>query len=262
MPTCSDMGLRLARRMVTLTSAFYREQAASFAATRQSAWPGWERLLELLPPNPPSLGVVDVACGNQRLRRFLEERLPHTRLSYVGVDNCRALAGDAPLVEADVARTLLERPLHLGLPEADLAVSFGFMHHLPTSAARERLLFSLVAAVRPGGLAVVSLWRFMDSDPLAAKARATTARALGALGLARSELGANDYLLGWQGKPGAYRFCHYVDDDEVRALTGAVPAARPVDTFSADGRGGDLNTYLVLRRRDDTSPNGKSLPPA
>lgn len=262
MPTCPDMSLGLARRMVTLTSAFYREQAASFSATRQSAWPGWEHLLELLPPDPPSLGVVDVACGNQRLGRFLEERLPHTRLSYVGVDNCRPLAGDAPLVEADVARTLLERPLHLGLPEADAAVSFGFMHHLPTSAARERLLSSLVAAVRPGGLAVVSLWRFMDSDPLAAKARATTARALGALGLAQGELGANDYLLGWQGKPGAYRFCHYVDDDEVRALTRAVPSAQPVGTFPADGHGGDLNTYLVLRRKGATSPNGKSVPPA
>ena len=156
MPTCPDMSLGLARRMVTLTSAFYREQAASFSATRQSAWPGWERLLELLPPDPPSLGVVDVACGNQRLGRFLKERLPHTQLSYVGVDNCRPLAGDAPLVEVDVARTLLERPLLLDLPEADVAVSFGFMHHLPTAAARERLLASLVAAVRPGGLAVVT----------------------------------------------------------------------------------------------------------
>lgn len=262
MPTCPDMDLGLARRMVTLTSSFYREQAASFSSTRQAAWPGWERLLELLPPHPSSLGMVDVACGNQRLRRFLEDRLPHTRLSYVGVDNCRPLVGGAPLVEADVARTLLERPLRLGLPAADMAVSFGFMHHLPTHAARERLLSSLVALVRPGGLVVVSLWRFMDDDALATKARATTAQVLDALGLSRGELGANDYLLDWQGTPGTYRFCHYVDDDEARDLASAVPSAQPAGTFSADGRGGSLNTYLVLRRRDDTAPNGKSAPPA
>ena len=248
--------------MVSLTSAFYREQAASFSSTRQSAWPGWERLLELLPPHPASLDVVDVACGNQRLRRFLEGRLPHTRLSYVGVDNCRALSGEGPLVEVDVARTLLERPLRLGLPAADMAVSFGFMHHLPTHATRGRLLSSLVALVRPGGLVVVSLWRFMDDDSLAAKARATTAWVRGALGLVRGDLGANDYLLGWQGKPGTYRFCHYVDDDEVRELASSVSSARLVTAFPADGHGGALNTYLVFRRTDDTSPGGKSLPPA
>lgn len=248
--------------MVTLTSSFYREQAASFSATRRDAWPGWVRLLELLPPHPSSLSVVDVACGNQRLKRFLEERLPHTRLSYVGVDNCRSLVGDGPLVEADVARTLLERPVHLGLPAADMAVSFGFMHHLPTHAARERLLLSLVELVGPGGLVAVSLWRFMDDDSLATKARATTAQGLDALGLSRDGLGANDYLLGWQGKPDTYRFCHYVDDEEMRDLASALPMARLVDVFTADGRGGGLNTYLVLRREGGTSPSGKILPPA
>ncbi len=315
-----DMSFSLAQRMIALNSSFYRTQAGDFSATRQSAWLGWERVLQLmLQRNPqlagecdprlvsqhaphsttestshsttestshstathtPSLSVVDIACGNQRFRRFVKEKFPHTQLSYVGVDNCRPLvegcgAGEPPMkgvgfgslvegegsgdgssealsfVEFDVANTLLKSTLHLAVPPADLAVSFGFMHHVPTFDARIRLLLSLLSLVHSRGLAVVTLWRFMDNPSLAVRARETTARGLRELDLSPQDLGSNDYLLGWQHQSGVFRYCHYVDDDEVRQLVNALPSTTLVDTFVADGRDGRLNRYLVFMRHDD-----------
>lgn len=172
-----------------------------------------------------------------------------------------------------------------GAPAADLAVAFGFLHHVPGAEARARLLQALVQAVRPGGLIAVSLWQFADDERLHAKAEEATARGSAQMGL--PSLPAGDYLLGWQDDPSIFRYCHSFDEAEVDALaaaaaaagtpdaaaaaapsttstTGAAaaaprvvddagphpapPAAREVARFSADGKPGNLNRYLVLRR--------------
>lgn len=134
----------------------------------------------------------------------------------------------------------------------DLSVCFGFLHHVPLEAWRMRLLDALLDATRPGGLVAVSLWRFMDNARLAEKARRTTVEALGRLGWQNraDELGAGDWLLGWQDTPGAYRYCHSFDDADVDALVRHVAQrAHIVARFRADGRTHDLNEYVVLRRR-------------
>lgn len=161
--------------------------------------------------------------------------------------------------KVDVVEALLDGDLPTRLATAglgpelgrgfDLVVSFGFLHHVPGEAARQRLLQGLVAATHPGGLCCVSLWRFMSEPGLAERARATTAQALDALGLDAQDLGPGDYLLGWQRLPGAWRYCHSFGDAEVERLAGAVgDSARLLGNFSSDGRTSSLNRYLVFRR--------------
>ena len=206
------------------------------------------------------------------------------------MDNCPALAegaehGEAPGADdsvavskrastvrftgIDIAGALLEEgrrhalaAVFRGDPLADLAVCFGFFHHVPTMPAREELLRALVSGVRPGGAIIVSLWQFANSPDLARRARETDARARAELGL--PQLDAGDYLLGWQNKPGAYRYCHSFTRQEADALVASVEGeAEPVARFEADGRTGNLNAYLVLRRaslpaRNDPEPTGEA----
>lgn len=286
------MNTETARALCDITSAFYRDNAASFSSTRHSAWAGWERALDQagFTMNKPPAQVLDVACGNMRFLDFLEKRYPECSFDYRAVDNCSALAGGAEHGEApgaddsaaaskrastvhfagiDIAGALLGKGQQhtlaaalRGDPLADLAVCFGFFHHVPTMPAREDLLRALVGSVRPGGTVVVSLWQFANSPDLARRARETNARARAELGL--SQLDAGDYLLGWQNKPGAYRYCHSFTRQEADALVASVEGkAEPVARFEADGRTGNLNAYLVLRRvflpaRNDPEPTGKA----
>lgn len=254
----------LALRLCALTGEFYRANAESFSQTRQLPWQGWVRLLEVMDARAAErelLRVLDVACGNLRFERYLADALPGRMLSGWAVDNCEPLveAGErsefGPLSRIafqnlDVIERLSGGRLRESLeaPDAsrDLAVSFGFMHHVPLECWRAELLRTLIAKVRPGGFVAVSFWRFLNSDKLAGKAKETTSRARAELGI--PELPPNDYLLGWQDTQGLYRYCHHFDEPEIeRLLAMMADSADLVSRFEADGRTGNLNEYVVLR---------------
>lgn len=274
----------LARHLAALNTRFYVENARSFDRTRQAPWPGWDRVLSLakndvLGAEGTSLHVLDVACGNLRFARFLGTTLPGTKVDYRGVDNFPDLARvaqvDMPtnvrarIDRVDVVGSLLDGKLECPFGAdaapllegdystrcgstwscADLVACFGFMHHVPTQKARTDLLRHLVRAARHGGIIAISFWRFMANDHLAVKAGADTTRALGELGIEEADLDLGDHLLGWQETPGAWRYCHSFAEEEVgRAMEDVADLARPIGHFRSDGRSGDLNDYLVLRR--------------
>ena len=207
------------------------------------------------------LRVLDLACGNLRFERYLADALPGRMLSGYTVDNCDPLVEAGERNESDALSRMSFQDLDaierlsagclreaLEAPDAscDLAVSFGFMHHVPLERWRVELLRALVAKVRPGGFVVVSFWRFLNSDKLARKAQETTSRARAELGI--PELPPNDYLLGWQDTQGLYRYCHHFDEPEIERLLAMVAdSADLVSRFEADGKTGNLNEYVVLR---------------
>ncbi len=225
--------------MSELTTDFYRRVSTSFSATRQSAWTGWCELCDRLSLDAsPRLRVLDVACGNLRFERFLCERVPS--VETWAYDNCEELVGECPTQVhytcADVAQALLagSDPLH-SAPPCDLAVAFGFMHHLPLEEQRLALLRLLGSHTRKCGKVVVTFWQFADDERLRAKARPAPGG------------GAHDYLLGWQDEPDVWRFCHHATEEEVdRLVARTSDQMRELARFSADGRSGRLNRYVVL----------------
>lgn len=312
------------RKLNDLTSDFYAREAASFSATRQAPWHGWERVWKLITAhdavqNPfPShaarvpdddtgdsgapLTILDLGCGNLRFERFLAERT-NAPLRVTALDNCPDLAspeigalsaafphslrsssaasktkeedasgqGANPpektivdLRALDIVESLLDGTFADRLPRNshDLAVAFGLMHHLPTFALRARVLEGLLGSLRPGGFAVVSFWQFLNDPRLAAKAATVTAEGRAAHCLPTFH--ENDFLLGWQHAEGTYRFCHHTPEDEIDArlaairepsapsTSGCAPPAplpfREIARFSADGKLGNLNRYLILQR--------------
>ena len=208
------------------------------------------------------LRVLDVGCGNLRFEQFLEAKAPGAWEAWA-VDDCPALmaegASDGTLAkrttlqQLDVMGALLEGAGVEELadafdpPPVDLAVAFGFLHHVPGADARERLMRALARSVRPGGLVAVSLWQFADDERLRAKAKEATARGRAALDL--PPLDPGDYLLGWQHDPHLFRYGHSFTEAEADELAQPLaPQARELVRFSADGKSGQLNRYLLLER--------------
>ncbi len=254
-----------AAALVELNNDFYRKVCTSFSATRQAPWPGWRQVFDMAAGEGvagDSYRVLDLACGNMRFERFFKDawvgRGEKTPVEFYAVDACRDLAcgvGDPDLhfIEHDILASLMggEAPALL-VPGCDLGVCFGFMHHAPTRELRLAVLGSLADSVRPGGLLAVSFWTFMNSPKLAAKvteaeSRAAVAPPFGGFDLAKLELG--DHLMGWQDRADAYRYCHHFTDAEIDdLLAGLGGSVQEVTRFSADGKDGDLNRYVVLRR--------------
>lgn len=247
------------RALIELNNRFYREHADTFSATRQAPWPGWKRLMDLVAARIGALSapaILDLACGNLRFERFCLERPGGADAVFHAVDASTELAELAPSLpgvryrQADLlAELLAERDPLPEMPQVDLTVCFGFLHHVPGARLRGELLDLMARMTVPSGFIALSLWRFMDDPRLAAKA--ATADALAATsGLPHAELEPGDHYLGWQDDPRPLRFCHHFDDKEVDACAqrlaraGAVEIAR----YDADGRSGALNHYLVFRK--------------
>lgn len=261
------------RALIELNQRFYEQHAGSFSATRESGWPGWREVMRLAreagvgssPEGNAPLRVLDVACGNLRFERFLATEYPGMRveaqcidsndeLMQAGIRELESTDGRlARVYELDVLETLLASE-RLPVPSGcfDLAASFGFMHHVPGKQLRRTLLRDLVRSARPGGIVAVSFWQFMDDERLAAKAREAETRLASTPTcklIAPAALDPGDHFLGWQGNEQALRYCHHFSEDEIDALARSIASkAREIARFSADGKSGGLNRYLILAR--------------
>lgn len=250
---------KTAQILSRLTGEFYQKTAESFSATRSAPWQGWRSVVERveLPSADAPFRVLDLACGNLRFERFLSESLSVSAIDAWTFDACDELvfSGCAPGVTVhhqnlDVTAELFagsDLSATLGQCRCDLAVCFGFMHHVALPRHREQIMKALVDAARPGGMVALSFWQLSQSERLLAKAQETTERATQELGL--TGLGPGDYLLGWQDRTDVLRYCHDFSEDELDELSATVSSkAQEIARFSADGKEGNLNRYLLLKR--------------
>lgn len=262
------MDLQTAHVLRQLNNRFYSEQAESFSSTRHAGWAGWEQCLNAVEASVCSDGagqqdpsattpvcVLDVACGNMRFAKYYEEFFPERAFRYVGLDSCEGLA-DLALQDGleycyvDALQGLLDgEPLCEKAEPADLVACFGFMHHVPGLENRKAMIRQLIECAKPQGHVIISLWQFLNSNEMADRARITTNLGITELSIDAKQLESDDFLLGWQNRPGAYRYCHHFPDGEVLELVQSVSdIATCITSFSADGRTGNLNRYVVLKR--------------
>lgn len=163
-----------------------------------------------------------------------------------------AICSPASSMLGKLASEALCRELSASSGEApfDMAVCFGFMHHVPLLEWREALLRALARCVRPGGIVCVSFWRFLDDERLARKAAEATERALREARLRQLADGfePGDRFLGWQDRADSFRYCHHFSGEEIDGLSRSVAdIAREVARFRADGKSAALNEYVVWK---------------
>ncbi len=232
--------------MNEINRRFYRTSAENFSASRDYPWLGWERIVGGLPAPPRS--VLDVGCGNARFGAYLAAWLGG-EFSYLGVDaspELLALArrrSDLPSDTTLIERDLVAGPMTEALPGGhySLVAAFGLLHHVPSFARRLELFSAMAERLEPGGRLAVSLWRFGAFERFRHK------RVPFEPPIETTDLEPGDFLLSFGEKPGAVRYCHFLDEEEIDHLLAAAPLPC-LDRFCADGREGTLNEYLVLGR--------------
>jgi SAM-dependent methyltransferase len=190
--------------------------------------------------------VLDVGCGNGRFGAYLAARLGG-ELSYLGLDASAELLdlarrrGGLPTDTTLLHRDLVAEPAAEALPAGrhSLVAAFGLLHHVPSFERRCELLGALAGRAEPGGRLALSIWRFGAFERFRHKQVPFPAP------LDSADLEPGDALLSFGEGPGVVRYCHFLDADEIDRLleSTALPC---LDRFSADGREGELNEYLVL----------------
>jgi tRNA (uracil-5-)-methyltransferase TRM9 len=242
------MDRKTVKQLSQLNQRFYLRIQEYFNRTRQSYWLGWEKLLPLL--QKERLRVLDIGCGNGRLGRFLAKRLPQTEIEYVGLDNNRYLLSQAKkaLPQAKLIKQDILRAWALGGKEFELIAIMGVLHHLPGFANRLKLLERAKQKLAKNGFLVFTIWQFTSSPKLSKKIisweefkQKTRSK------IDFRQLEPNDYILDWKKGVKGYRFCHLINQTELKKLTSTLKM-KLFALYLDDDREKGGNEYVVLKK--------------
>lgn len=244
-----------------INRAFYAAIAPEWSQSRRHAWPGFAPLLErtlALAPSRSQLRVLDVGAGDGRFGAYLRQQPMAAKVDYLGLDASQALLSHATgrglgtnyrFVHAD----FVAEPGAAAIPAGpyELCVLLGVLHHVPSFARRLELLRALEDRLSPQGVCAFTVWR-LDRDPRFERRRLDfaeyNAHAERPIDLADLEPG--DALVRWGAGSAPPRYCHFPSESELEALL-AASRLRVHARFSADGKTGALNDYILTTRAID-----------
>jgi tRNA (uracil-5-)-methyltransferase TRM9 len=239
-----------------LNTGFYEIVADSFSSTRQQPWVGWEKAwqhISSISRDKDTLRVLDLGCGNGRFADFCLQNFSGT-LQYFGIDQNEKLLQEArrkyqsddehsfTFQQIDIISKFLQnQPLVAkDTLSFDLIVSFGVLHHIPSIELRQRFFQQVADLLTPEARAIVSCWQFDRNANLLERQVDPDS-----LGVNTTDLEPNDFFLTWERGEKAIRYCHLVNQEEQDKLI-AGSGLHLVDRFSADGKSGQDNDYLIF----------------
>ncbi len=236
------MNFRAFNEIIQLNKDFYQKIGGEFDKTRQSAWPGWEKVWETLVEMSRFDGfeeIADLGCGNGRFLKFL---LDHNLedYEYYGYDSDKFLL-NSPAKHYDVGSGNFEQldiltDLEKINKKFDLVFAFGLVHHIPSYDFRRKWFCDVANLLNPNGIFVFTTWNYNRDerfDPQNEK-------------FLNLELEENDYIIGWN-KSDAYRYVHIYSEDEMTKIIEST-GLELVSRFSADGKNNNLNDYFILQK--------------
>jgi len=261
------------QRLLAINREFYEQFGASFSGTRFGAQPGWDRIIHYF-PRPGA--VLDLGCGNGRLALFLEKEFqgladletldvrgpgteedhadPRSPISgpairYVGLEGSAALltiAREKTAHLASVSTEFFQTDLssdawRRASGAFDVVTALAVLHHIPGFEARQRFVLAAGQCLKPGGVLILSNWRFVQNPRMQRKLLPWSAA-----GLSEADVEPGDFLLDWKKDGVGMRYAHQLDESEVEDLATAAGLKVAIQ-FRADGKEGDLSLYSVLR---------------
>lgn len=247
------MKLTIIKKLNQLNKQFYQTIASDFDASRQYAWSGWQQLTlhlqQLIKNHQQKIKILDLGCGNGRFALFLNKQLSK-KFHYFGIDSNEQLLKiakhqainnsiEAKFKKTDIISTLINQSINFN-EHYDLIVAFGLMHHVPSYDLRKQLLCQLKKMLNKNGLIIISCWQFANDERF--KNRIIDPQTLI---IDKNDLEEDDYILDWRQGKKAYRYCHYLSEQEAKQLA-KDNDLKIVDDFYADGKSDRLNYYLVM----------------
>lgn len=246
-------------KLNNLNKDFYDTVAPYFDTSRQYFWDGWEPLWDFLIENEIEVKkILDLACGNGRFYKYLQNKinaLCHSGheikgilkndFKYLGVDINEYLIDhaklDFPIDQVEVFnKDLFETLNDASFKNANLITAFGILHHIPSFDLRLRFFQDMKEALYTDGIACISIWKFHDSR----KSRIVD---WNKVDVDIKDLDENDFLLSWKRGKEAYRYSHYVSEQEEKDLIKQSGLTIQKE-YLADGKSSHDNKYLILSK--------------
>ncbi|MDO8264838.1 MAG: methyltransferase domain-containing protein [Candidatus Parcubacteria bacterium] len=214
----------------------YNLIADDFSRTRKEAWPEIKFLFEshIIPGDK----VLDLGCGNGRQYQFIME----TEGEYFGVDNSEKLI-EICKKKYPEGKFQTANALNLPYPDNyfDKVYSIAVLHHMPSDEFRFRFLQEANRVLKPGGLLIMTVWKFYQFSDLMKIFKNNIIRLFGF-----SKLDFNDIFEPWGKK--TERYYHFFPKKELINLTERVGFKIKDVGLTKNKRGNRQNTYIIAEK--------------
>ena len=242
-------------KLNAINREFYSRFAREFSKMRSEDAYEMGRIVSGIKPGSR---VLDLGCGNGRMGIRLVREDEHLR--YVGIDSCEELldiARETASTELDSndASRVTFAPMDITDSQwvdavqressaecFDVILLIAVLHHVPGREDRRRILWQAREVLASNGRIIVSAWQFPQSERMQKKIVPWST-----VGVDDKELEPNDSLLHWRRGGIGYRYCHWIDETELKELAQAANLSL-LETFRAGGYEGNLSLYGVLSR--------------
>jgi len=230
------MDSEYAKYLLEKTCQDYNLIADEFSVTRQEIWPELAFLVEDYLTEGEK--VLDLGCGNGRWFKLFQKK----KIDYVGVDFSEELIKvakrnypQAKFQTADI--------LKLPFPDNcfDKIYSIAVLHHIPSEELRLKSLKEAKRVLKPGGILILTTWKFHDKKELSLLFKYTILKLIG-----KSNLDFKDVLEPWGKKIKRYYHCF-----SKKELTGLVKKAGfkiKKSGIIKNKRGNRQNIYLIAEK--------------
>jgi len=191
------MDRKYAEYLLVKTRQDYNLIADDFSSTRDETWDEMFFLFENYLKSGDK--VLDLGCGNGRWFKLFKTY----NLDYIGVDSSAKLIDIAKKNNPE-AKFQLEESLHLSFPDNyfDKVYSIAVFHHLPSKEFRLNFLEEAKRVLKPGGILVLTVWKFHNTKEIYLLIKYTILKLLG-----KSKLDFRDILEPWGKKTERYYHC-------------------------------------------------------
>jgi len=191
------MDREYAKYLLEKTRQDYNLIADEFSVTRKEIWPE----LVFLFDNYLAEGekILDLGCGNGRWLELFRKK----KVDYIGVDFSERLI---EIAKRNYPQTKFQTADVLNLPFPsdyfDKIYNIAVLHHIPSEELRRQSLEEAKRILKPGGVLILTVWKFHDKKKLSLLFKYTILKLIG-----KSGLDFKDVLEPWGKKTKRYYHC-------------------------------------------------------
>jgi ubiquinone/menaquinone biosynthesis C-methylase UbiE len=214
----------------------YNLIADDFSKTRVSVWPEIKFLFDdFLKKNDC---VLDLGCGNGRWFEVFNK----FSVDYTGLDNSKELIKIAKENYSE-AKFIYGDALNLPFTDNyfDKIYSIAVFHQIPSEEFRVRFLQEAKRVLKPGGLLVLTVWKFHHRKSIFSLIKYTILKIL-----QKSELDFGDVLYGWGDK--TKRYYHIFSKKELISVVKKSGFEIQDVGISMNKEGNRKNIYLIAKK--------------
>ena len=238
-----------------INQRFYQDTAHQFDQKLSYPRHGWTLLLPIINKFQNmnhQIRLLDLACGNAIWADYLSKNT-NLKFHYHGIDSNHFLLNQAKqnlqntphkLENIDILRN--SEWFSLNPSGYSLITIFNFLHHVPSSLVRQKLLLSYAKVLKKNGLLIFTTWQFLKSPKIKKQIINWSHQPQ----IDQSQLEKHDYLLNWdvQGAT-SMRYSHHTDQKEEDKIIKTLQTAglKKISVFSSDSYL-KLNRYFIFQK--------------